>query len=89
MKWYVQFFSHKMDGSLGEACGSDSVFILDGRNKLQVMIQDAKKRIEFLRNVARFEYFEIRRCYRISDQSQTVLYSNFFHDKDGKLFRRF
>ena len=36
---------------MDEACGSDSVFILDGRNRMAKWIQDMRERAMRLRNV--------------------------------------
>lgn len=44
-----------------EACGSDGVFILDGRNNLDTMIDDAFSRMHTLRKVSRFSGFKIMR----------------------------
>ncbi len=88
-RYYVQFYAKSLDGTLVEACGSDGVFILDGRNKLQVMKLDAQKQMHRLTKVRTYEYFEIRKCYRLSDTEYTSLYKNFEYDKDGVLFRRF
>lgn len=70
MKAYVQFYKTKgswskengfqyLPGEHVEACGSDGVFILDGRNSLETQIQDAKDRMFKLRNVQNFSGFAI------------------------------
>lgn len=62
MKAYVQFYVKQGDPpKMAEACGSDGVFTLDARNKLDVMIQDAKDRMSSLKAVQKYEHFEIRR----------------------------
>jgi len=50
MKAYVQFLTVN-DNILMEAMGSDGVFILDARNKLQTMKIDSMLRIHRLRKV--------------------------------------
>jgi fructosamine-3-kinase len=50
MKHYTQFLDF-FNGKIQEPCGSDSVFILDGRNTLETMIQDSKDRLEKMKNV--------------------------------------
>lgn len=72
MKFFVQFkelrakimndypFQHSpCKPFLVDSCGSDSIFILDGRNSLSTMIQDAKDRIKKLRPVKQIDGFEI------------------------------
>jgi len=51
MKYYVQFYRALDSNSKTEMLGSDSVFILDGRNSLPTMIEDAKRRIHQLKNI--------------------------------------
>ena len=53
MKYYAQFYrpSDTTSNSKTEMLGSDSVFILDGRNKLLTMIADARKRMHQLKNI--------------------------------------
>lgn len=46
---------------LKEGLGSDSVFILDGRNNLQNMIYDCRQRMKRLEKVQHYVHFEIRR----------------------------
>lgn len=69
MKAYVQFYDYKLDNTVDEALGSDSVFILDARNNLDTMINDAYERIEKLKNVQKYRHFQIRegdlKCYRV------------------------
>jgi len=47
---YVQFYEQR-NGSLVEPCGSDQVFILDGRNKIETWINDGFERMHKLRHV--------------------------------------
>lgn len=53
MKYYVQFYRHSYDttSSKTEILGSNGVYILDGRNNLSTMIEDAKRRIHQLKNI--------------------------------------
>jgi len=59
---YVQF----LQGGI-EACGSDAVFILDGRNSVDVMKEDARDRAQYLRRVRKYDGFRIYRGQRIMD----------------------
>ena len=68
MKAYVQFYVKQGDPpKMVEACGSDGVFVLDARNGLWTMEEDAKDRMRILWTVQKYEHFEIRRgnlkCY--------------------------
>lgn len=48
---YVQFLTPNTKGESDTLCGSDGVFILDGRNKMETWIKDAFDRIHSLRFV--------------------------------------
>jgi len=47
---YVQFL-YLQDGELQEACGSDGVFILDGRDRMSTSRIDAYLRMDLLKKV--------------------------------------
>ena len=51
MKYFTEFLGQTTRGKLVEQCGSDSIYILDGRNNLAIMIQDSKDRMIKLVNV--------------------------------------
>ena len=55
----VYFAEFNRDGE--RQCGSDSVYVLDGRNTIDNMREDAKDRIYKLRFVQRYNGFKI--CY--------------------------
>ena len=58
-------------------CGSDGVYILDGRNNIDNMISDAKKRMEKMRTIhPDICGFKIIKAQRFSDVG-TVLLSTF------------
>ncbi len=61
MKYFVQFKETGLDGTLHDAMGSDGIFILDGRNNIQTMIQDAYNQMNRLRFVKKYQFFEIHR----------------------------
>ena len=42
--YYAQFYQYNLNGELAEACGSDSVFILDGRKSILSMHKAANDR---------------------------------------------
>jgi len=83
MKAYVQFFTNStgyVQGTIPpvfskdnikpvELLGSEGVYILDGRNSIDTMIEDAFLRIERLKRVHEIIGFEIRkgdfRHYRV------------------------
>ena len=68
-KYFAEFF---VDGV--EQCGSDSVFILDGRNNIETMINDAYERMERLKPVQpHYNGFNI--C-RGTFSKHTILHSN-------------
>ena len=69
---YVQFYTTGcMTGKEIECSGSDGVFILDGRNRLDIMIQDAKDRIRQLRFVkSDIVAFSICKGDRFSDSRE-------------------
>lgn len=62
MKYYIQFMRAGIGSETGqmvEPCGSDSVFILDGRNNLDTMINDGFERMRKLENVQNFAGFQV------------------------------
>lgn len=60
MKYYVQYLAKSpMSGELYEPCGDRAVFILDGRNSLATMIQDAHDANGF--NRPKYDHFKIMR----------------------------
>jgi len=73
MTAYVQFLTKNLKGQTVEACGSDGVFILDGRNCLDTMINDAYEQKHKLRFVQKhYVGFEIRKGARF--ESYTVVH---------------
>lgn len=48
MKYFAEFLDIDLAGEMTKPCGSDSVFILDGRNNLDTMITDAHNRLKAL-----------------------------------------
>lgn len=42
MKYYVEYYTKKEDGSFFHPCGDRSIVQLDARNKLETMHNDAK-----------------------------------------------
>lgn len=74
---FVQFFIKDLKDTDIEACGSDGVFILDERNKLIIMKNDAKKRIAQLSKIHQFSGYEIRKGerfekYKVVYRSKTL-----------------
>jgi len=58
-------------------CGSDSVYILDGRNTLETMKEDAKERMRKLKNVqSHITGFKILKGDTIARNTK-VIYSSF------------
>lgn len=51
MKYYVQFKKYNLANEISDCLGTDGVYILDGRNKLNTMIVDAFEQIYRLRRV--------------------------------------
>lgn len=66
MKYYLQFY-HVIENELQEICGSDGVFILDGRNSLRTMKCDAQERIYKLRNVQKIAGYAIMKGERFTN----------------------
>jgi hypothetical protein len=60
MHTHVQFLEKNLNGDIRDACGSDGVFILDGRNNLPTFIYDARNRAKQLSRVSHFVGFSIR-----------------------------
>ena len=69
-RYYVKFFEDDR-----ECCGSDSIYILDGRNKLSTMIQDAKDRMQKLQKKAYNRFQIIRSGIRLFENT-TILYDS-------------
>ena len=60
MKAYVQYLDYSpISGKLIEPCGDRSVFILDGRNNIETMINDAIQANGFRR--PKYPHFKIMR----------------------------
>lgn len=76
MKAFVQFLDKDLSGKIGDACGSDGVFILDGRNNFDTMINDAYERIKQLRKIHTFAGFEIRKGTRL--ENYKTMYKELF-----------
>jgi len=71
MKTYVQFF----DENANELCGSDSIFILDGRNKPLTWVRDAVKRAWYLRKVQNnIVYYGIIKGERIDHNNEVLCF---------------
>lgn len=49
MKYHTQFLTRNNLGDVNEAMGSDGVFILDGRNGRDTMIQDSRAQLRRMR----------------------------------------
>ena len=66
MKYHVQFLTTSVVNKniVVEALGSDAVFILDGRNNLTTMIEDAKLRMKQLASVQNYVGFVIKQGAR-------------------------
>lgn len=73
MKYYAQFQEFDLKGNLVDAFGSDGVYILDGRNTLDTMINDAEKQLYRLtcRGYKRYKGYTIQKGNRF-DNSITV-----------------
>jgi len=55
-----------------ELLGSDGVFILDGRNSIDTMIQDAKTRADKMKNVKTIHGFKIIKANKFSDTGKIL-----------------
>ena len=51
MKYYIQYYDKKLNGEIDESLGSDGVFILDGRNNLNTMINDGYEQYNRIKKV--------------------------------------
>ena len=69
MKYHVQFLQESItcENEVVEALGSDGVFILDGRNSLATMIQDAADRMYQLRNIHKYVGYIIKKGERFGN----------------------
>lgn len=73
MKAYAQFLTTDLSGKIVEALGSDGVFILDGRNNLETMNNDATERMNKLRKVQpHYIGYRIYRGERIADGNKLI-----------------
>ena len=91
MKVYVQFYHMStgyVEGSIPpcfseinkkpiELCGSDGVFVLDGRNNIETMKEDAQQRLQKLNNFGKqITGYKIIRANSFLDNGK-VVYSSF------------
>ncbi len=83
MKYFVQFKTTDLAGNLIDAAGSDGIFVLDGRNDLGTMVQDVYDRIEKLRFVKKYKFFEI---HKGDLRNSRIIYTN-YKGKDNKLWQ--
>ena len=86
MKYYVQFLNESSgrtfkDGQIFEvpkfpidAIGSDGVFILDGRNSLEIMINDAKERQAKFKNFIGFKIMKGERFTNSVEIYNSLIY---------------
>lgn len=70
MRYWVQFLipSATEPATLIDACGSDGVCILDGRNTSENMRRDALRQAQRLEHVRRFAAFRIVRGERFTEE---------------------
>lgn len=59
MKYYAQFMQVNHNRKLMETCGSDGVFILDGRNTPSTMVVDIMIRMHQLKKIKTFDGYRI------------------------------
>ncbi len=69
MMVYTQFLTTDLKGREVTALGSEGVYILDGRNCLNVQITDSLLRMEKLSNVHNYVGFHIMRGTRFNDDN--------------------
>jgi len=67
MRWYVQFTVSHDEVEVVDVCGSDGIFILDGRNTLRTMKHDALERMYKLRNVCSIDGYKIMKGERFDN----------------------
>ena len=73
MRYYVQFLQLNTKGIIDTALGSDGVFILDGRNSLSIMVDDAFNRMYKLRLIhPHYIGFRIYKGTRFDDSNPIV-----------------
>ena len=74
MKYFVDYYDYSpVTGNLYQPCGDRSTVILDGRNKLATMIQDAHNLNGFRRPL--YPHFKIMKGERFSNAVE--VYSTF------------
>lgn len=71
MKAFIQFLTTNLEGEIVDQLGSDGVFILDGRNNLQNMINDGYTRDYELRKIYAFKGFKVKIGTRF-DNAKTI-----------------
>lgn len=74
MKYHVQFLDKDLKGNTVDAMGSDGVFILDGRNTLETMMNDAVDRKHQLRIVHKYVGWSIRQGDRLDNATEIARY---------------
>ena len=73
MRYYTQFLTRDLAGNIVEAIASDGVFILDGRNSLDNMINDSYEHMTSLSIVQpRYMGFMIMRGSRFDDSNHAI-----------------
>jgi len=71
MKCYVQF-THVRNNKVVDNLGSDGVYILDGRNRLNTMKCDAIMQMHKLRKVANIDGYKIIKAERFTDEGSLI-----------------
>ena len=71
VKYYVQF-THVRNNKIVDNLGSDGVFILDGRNKLETMKYDALLQMLRLNKVANIDGYRIIKAERFTDEGLLI-----------------
>lgn len=62
MKYYAEFMYKSGDNEKRSSCGSDTVFILDGRSSFRSLLRDSLTRLEKLQVIhPDWKYFVIRK----------------------------
>lgn len=67
MKFHVQFLILNTKGKLDEACGSEGVYILDGRNSLRTMKVDAIMRFHKMNKIHNYVGWRIKQGSRFDN----------------------
>jgi hypothetical protein len=78
MKYYAEFLTTDLKGNTVTALGSEGVHVLDGRLRLESMIEDTKFQMRKFQRTVHPDYcgFQIRKGERFEDKNPIIFIWN-------------